>query len=118
MDKNLILEAKKIIRNALKEDLDGVDLTTDSIVPKSSRSRAEFLMKDNGVIALTGQGIFTAKLILSNPKLFKYKIIWVKSKATNFLNAKKQPLRKHEDICIFYINRILQIRTSCNKSKI
>ena len=35
-------------------------------------------------------------------KTFKYKIVWVKSKATNFLNAKKQPLRKHEDICIFY----------------
>lgn len=40
--------------------------------------------------------------MLSNPKLFKYKIIWVKSKPTNFLNAKKQPLRKHEDILIFY----------------
>ena len=37
---------------------------------------------------------------LSNEKLFRYKIIWIKSKATNFLNAQKQPLRKHEDICI------------------
>lgn len=55
-----------------------------------------------GVIALTGFGMFTAKLILSNPEWFRYKIIWLKSKATNFLNAKKQPLRKHEDICIFY----------------
>lgn len=44
----------------------------------------------------------TAKLILSNEKYFKYKIIWEKSKPTNFLNAKKQPLRKHEDICVFY----------------
>lgn len=62
----------------------------------------ERIIKDNGVIALTSQGIFTAKLIMSNEKLFKYKIIWIKSKPTNFLNAKKQPLRKHEDICIFY----------------
>lgn len=62
----------------------------------------ERVIKDKGCIALTAQGLFTAKLILSNEKLFKYKIIWIKSKPTNFLNAKIQPLRKHEDICIFY----------------
>lgn len=62
----------------------------------------ERIIKDTGCIALTSQGLFTAKLILSNEKLFKYKIIWIKSKPTNFLNAKIQPLRKHEDICIFY----------------
>ncbi len=60
------------------------------------------VVKANGAIVLTSQGIFTAKLILSNEKNFKYKIVWIKSKATNFLNAKKQPLRKHEDICVFY----------------
>ena len=60
------------------------------------------IIKDNGVIALTAQGLFTAKLIMSNEEWFKYKIVWIKSKSTNFLNAKKQPLRKHEDICIFY----------------
>lgn len=62
----------------------------------------ERIIKDNRAIALTSQGVFTAKLILSNEKLFKYKITWIKSKPTNFLNAKIQPLRKHEDICIFY----------------
>lgn len=62
----------------------------------------ERIIKDTGAIVLTAQGLFTAKLILSNEKLFKYKIVWEKSKSTNFLNAKKQPLRKHEDICIFY----------------
>lgn len=60
------------------------------------------VLKPNGVIVLTAQGIFTAKLILSNEAWFKYKIVWEKSKSTNFLNAKKQPLRKHEDICVFY----------------
>ena len=60
------------------------------------------IIKDNGVIVLTSQGKFTAKLILSRPDLFKYKLVWIKSKATNFLNAKRQPLRKHEDICVFY----------------
>lgn len=62
----------------------------------------ERITKENAAIVLTAQGLFTAKLILSNEKLFKYKIVWIKSKPTNFLNAKKQPLRKHEDICIFY----------------
>lgn len=62
----------------------------------------ERIIKDRGAIVLTGQGLFTAKLILSNEKLFKYKTVWIKSKPTNFLNAKIQPLRKHEDICIFY----------------
>ena len=60
------------------------------------------VVKKDGAIVLTSQGIFTAKLILSNEKDFKYKIVWIKSKSTNFLNAKKQPLRKHEDICVFY----------------
>jgi DNA modification methylase/transcriptional regulator with XRE-family HTH domain len=65
-------------------------------------SEYERIIKDDGAIVLTSQGVFTAKLILSNEKWFKYKITWIKSKPTNFLNAKKQPLRKHEDICVFY----------------
>ena len=65
-------------------------------------NRINKLIKSNGAIVFTSQSIFTAKLILSNEKWFKYKLVWEKSKATNFLNAKKQPLRKHEDICVFY----------------
>jgi len=63
------------------------------------------IIKNNGAIVLTAQGLFTAKLIMSNESWFKYKIVWIKSKSTNFLNAKKQPLRKHEDICVFYKNQ-------------
>lgn len=75
----------------------------DSVIPLG-RLWKEYhrIIKDNGAIVLTSQGIFTAKLILSNEQYFKYKIVWEKSKSTNFLNAKKQPLRKHEDICVFY----------------
>ncbi len=77
----------------------------DSVIPLDELwDQYERIIKNNGVIALTSQGIFTAKLILSNEKLFRYKIVWEKSKPTNFLNAKKQPLRAHEDICIFYKN--------------
>lgn len=75
----------------------------DSVIPLDKLwVQYDRVIKDGGVIALTSQGVFTAKLILSNEKLFKYKYVWVKSKPTNFLNAKKQPLRKHEDICVFY----------------
>jgi DNA modification methylase/DNA-binding XRE family transcriptional regulator len=78
----------------------------DSVIDlKRLWTEYERIIKDNGAIVLTAQGIFTAKLILSNEKLFKYKITWIKSKSTNFLNAKKQPLRKHEDICVFYKNQ-------------
>ncbi len=75
----------------------------DSVIPLDKLwKQYERIIKENGAIVLTSQGIFTAKLMLSNEKLFKYKIVWEKSKPTNFLNAKKQPLRKHEDICVFY----------------
>ncbi len=75
----------------------------DSIIPLDKLwEEYERIIKKRGAIVLSSQGVFTAKLILSNEKYFKYKIVWIKSKSTNFLNAKKQPLRKHEDICVFY----------------
>lgn len=75
----------------------------DSIIPLDQLWKEyKRIIKDNGAIVLTSSGMFTAQLMMSNPKMFKYRIIWEKSKATNFLNAKKQPLRKFEDICVFY----------------
>lgn len=75
----------------------------DSVVPLDKLwKHYRRILAPHGVVALMGQGSFTARLIMSQEALFKYKITWVKSKPTNFLNAKKQPLRKHEDICIFY----------------
>jgi site-specific DNA-methyltransferase (adenine-specific)/modification methylase len=60
------------------------------------------ILAPNGAIVLSAQGPFTAKLMMSNEEWFRYKIVWIKSKATNFLNAKRQPLRRHEDILVFY----------------
>jgi len=78
----------------------------DSLIPLDRLwTLYERIIKDNGAIVLTGQGLFTAALMLSNSKFFKYKITWIKSKPTNFLNAKKQPLRKYEDVCVFYKNQ-------------
>ncbi len=50
----------------------------------------------------TAQMPFTAALISTNYNDFKYTLVWEKSKATGYLNAKKQPMRAHEDIVIFY----------------
>jgi site-specific DNA-methyltransferase (adenine-specific)/modification methylase len=78
----------------------------DSIIPLAPLwNHYERILKDDGAIVLTAQGLFTARLILSREDWFRYKVVWVKSKPTNFLNAKKQPLRKHEDICVFYRNQ-------------
>lgn len=75
----------------------------DSIIPLDLLWKEyKRIIKDNGAIILTSSGLFTAQLMLSNTEMFKYKVIWEKSKATNFLNAKKQPLRKYEEICVFY----------------
>ena len=60
------------------------------------------VVKPDGAIILHGQGAFTARLILSQPAWFRFKLVWVKSKPTNFLNARRQPLRAHEDLCVFY----------------
>jgi site-specific DNA-methyltransferase (adenine-specific) len=60
------------------------------------------IIKDNGVMAITSAEPFTSKLIMSNLKYFRYDLIWEKSHATGFLNANRMPLRKHENILIFY----------------
>jgi len=60
------------------------------------------VLKPNGVIALWSQMPFTAELIMSNPKLFRYEWIIEKTNSTGFLNAKKMPLKAHENVLIFY----------------
>lgn len=58
--------------------------------------------KPNAAIVLFAQGMFTAQLMMSRPKLWRYNIIWDKCRASGFLNANRMPLRSHEDICVFY----------------
>ena len=56
----------------------------------------------NCAYAFFASDIFTHDLIESNRKDFKYTLVWYKKATTGFLNAKKQPLRRHEDIVVFY----------------
>ena len=58
--------------------------------------------KPNAAIVLTASQPFTSALVMSNVGMFKYCWVWDKANSTGFLNAKKQPLRQTEDICVFY----------------
>ena len=62
----------------------------------------ERIIKDNGVILLFAQSPFDKILGTSNLKLLKYEWIWEKTQATGHLNAKKMPMKAHENILVFY----------------
>lgn len=75
----------------------------DTIIPYDELwKQYERIIKENGCIALFCDGMFMAKLMLSNEKLWKYNLVWDKVLPSGFLNANKQPLRSTEEICIFY----------------
>lgn len=60
------------------------------------------IVKDNTPIVLFSQMPFSATLVKSNFPLFKYEWIWQKQQGTGYLNAKKMPLKAHENILVFY----------------
>ena len=62
------------------------------------------VLKDDGAVILTSIEPFTSKLIMSNIDNFKYKLIWVKTRISNPLLAKKMPSKIHEEVLIFYRN--------------
>lgn len=62
----------------------------------------ERVLKPNGVVVLFGQDKFSARLMLSNEKMHRYNLVWEKSNPTGHLNAKKRPMRSHEDMLVFY----------------
>ena len=60
------------------------------------------ITKPGSPIILFGQGLFSARLMLSQPRLWRYNLVWQKDRVTGHLNAKRMPLRQHEDILVFY----------------
>lgn len=58
--------------------------------------------KQNAAVVLFSQMPFTASLAMSCPELFRYEWIWKKPQGTGHLNAKKMPLKSHENILVFY----------------
>lgn len=59
------------------------------------------IIKKKGAIVLNASQPFTSLLIMSNLEMYKYNWVWEKSKASNFMHSKYQPLKAHEDICVF-----------------
>ena len=75
----------------------------DSVIPfEPLWEQYERIIKPNGAIVLFSAEPFTSALVMSNPKLFRYDLIWQKPSGTDFLNANRKPLRAHENICVFY----------------
>jgi len=74
----------------------------DEIIPfQPLWKEYERIIKEKGNIVLFGTGLFAFKLALSNEKLFRYDMIWRKSKCGSPLTAKYMPLKKHELILVF-----------------
>ena len=64
------------------------------------------IIKKNGAILLFAQGMFAAKLIMSNEKWYKYDLVWKKGeRVSGFLNANRQFMRNHEQILVYYKNQ-------------
>lgn len=74
----------------------------DSIIPLEPMwKQLKRICKPSGVIVMTASQPFSSLLVCSNLKMFCYEWVWVKSKITGVLNAKKMPVRKHEQVLVF-----------------
>lgn len=62
------------------------------------------IIKPAGAIVLTATQPFSSALVMSHPGWFRYEWVWQKTKATGLFNAKRQPLRAHETVLVFYKN--------------
>ena len=75
----------------------------DSVIPFDKMwEKLLQLCKDTTPIILFGNQPFTSTLVSSNLKMFRYSLVWVKNKFSDFLNASRKPMKIHEDILIFY----------------
>jgi len=78
----------------------------DTVIPfEPMWEQLKRIIKPNGAIVMTASQPFTSMLITSNLEMFKYCWYWKKNRATGVLNAKKQPLREVEDICVFNVKQ-------------
>ena len=78
----------------------------DSVIPLDQMwSELKRIIKPNGAIVMTASQPFTSKLIISNIDNFAHCWVWNKRFAGNFVQAKRQPLKDHEDVVVFGNNR-------------
>ena len=74
----------------------------DTVIPfEPMWKQLKRIIKKNRAIVLFSSQPFTSALVMSNVKMFKYELVWDKSKSTGHLDAKRKPMKKHENILIF-----------------
>ncbi len=95
----------------------------DTVIPYEPMwEQLRRVTKDNGAIVLFGSQPFTSSLVMSNPEMFRYEWIWVKSRPNGFLDANRKPMKKHEIISVFskgratYIPQGLVLKAKPNKN--
>lgn len=89
----------------------------DSVIPLEALwEQYRRIIKSNGAIVLTAQTPFDKVLGASNLSMLKYEWIWVKQQGTGHLNAKKMPLKNHENILVFY-NKLPTYNPQMDKGK-
>lgn len=75
----------------------------DSVIPLDQLWAQYWrIAKPNAAVVLTATQPFSSALVTSDLRRFKYEWIWRKSRVTGVLNAKRQPLRQHEVVLVFY----------------
>ena len=75
----------------------------DSVIPfEPMWAELKRVIKPKGTIVLFGSEPFSSALRVSNIKQYKYDRVWIKNTSTNFLHAKRQPLRNTENILVYY----------------
>lgn len=83
------------------------DCKWDIIIPfESLWEQYHRIIKDNSAIVLFGREPFTSKLVTSNIKEYKHKLVWNKKQSGSFMNAKYMPLQIEEDIIVFSKDRV------------
>ena len=95
----------------------------DTIIPFDKLwEMVNYLLKPNGTFITTASQPFTSALVMSNPKMFRYEWIFEKGQGANYVLAKKQPIKNHENILVFYnnlgtYNPIMEDKTSDTKKR-
>ena len=74
----------------------------DSVIPfEPMWAQLKRLIKPRGAIVLFGSQPFTSALVMSNPGMFKYSLVWDKGRGREPQLANIRPMKAHEDISIF-----------------
>nr|WP_313635207.1 site-specific DNA-methyltransferase [Brevundimonas diminuta] len=74
----------------------------DEIIPMAALwTEYRRILKPTGTVVMTSAGMFSAKLMMAAPDLYKYSLVWEKTRPSRFVHAKSQVLMEHEDVLVF-----------------